>query len=219
MTTTVIQHVLARLKDIGITDVFGVPGDYSFPVNDAICNDSAMRWIGCCNEQNAAYAADGYARIKGIGALCTTYGVGELSALNGIAGAYAEHLPLFHLVGTPNLGTQAARAVMHHTLGNGDYDLFSRMAQPVVCAQAVMTPQNVARETERLIAEARYHRRPVYMAFPADAANQPVLDQAAPLSKPHSDAASLDAAANAIVEALSCARSACVLPGILVART
>jgi indolepyruvate decarboxylase len=219
MTTTVIQHVLARLKDIGVTDVFGVPGDYSFPVNDAICTDPAMRWIGCCNEQNAAYAADGYARIKGVGALCTTYGVGELSALNGIAGAYAEHLPLFHLVGTPNLTTQGTRAVMHHTLGNGDYDMFRRMAEPVVCAQAVMTPQNVARETERLIAEARYHRRPVYMAFPADAANQPVLDQATPLPKPRSHAASLEAAANAIVEALSCARTACVLPGILVART
>ena len=181
MTKTVIQHVLTRLKDISITDVFGVPGDYSFPVNDAICNDPAMRWIGCCNEQNAAYAADGYARIKGVGALCTTFGAGELSALNGIAGAYAEHLPLFHLVGMPNLATQSARAVMRHTFGTGEYDLFRRMAEPVVCAQAVMTPRNVARETERLIAEARYHRRPVFMAFPADAANQPVLDEAAPL--------------------------------------
>ena len=219
MTMTVIQHVLARLKDIGITDVFGVPGDYSFPVNDAICDDPAMRWIGCCNEQNAAYAADGYARIKGVGALCTTFGVGELGALNGIAGAYAEHLPLFHLVGMPSLATQSARAMMHHTLGDGEYDVFRRMSEPVVCAQAVMTPWNVARETERLIAEARYHRRPVYMGFPADAANQPVLDAAAPLPRPRSDPASLEAAANAIVEALSHARSACVLPGILVART
>ena len=66
-----------------------------------------MRWIGCCNELNAAYAADGYARIKGFGAVCTTYGVGELSAINGIAGAYAEHLPLFHLVGAPGMGVQA----------------------------------------------------------------------------------------------------------------
>jgi len=219
MTKTVVQHVLARLRDIGITDVFGVPGDYAFPVNDAICDAPSMRWVGCSNELNAAYAADGYARIKGVGALCTTYGVGELSALNGIAGAYAEHLPLFHLVGTPSLGTQASRAVMHHTLGNGDYDLFRRMAQPVVCAQAVMTPQNVARETERLIAEARYHRRPVYMAFPADTTNQPMLDEAAPLPKPRSDAASLEAAAAAIVAALAAARRACVLPGILVART
>jgi indolepyruvate decarboxylase len=178
MPKTVIEHVLSRLRDIGVTDVFGVPGDYSFTINDAICDDREMRWVGCCNELNAAYAADGYARIKGVAALCTTYGVGELSAINGIAGAYAEHLPVFHLVGTPNVSTQAARALMHHTLGNGEYDLFRRMSEPVVCASAVMTPQNVAFETERLIFEALYHRRPVYMAFPADLAGQPVLGHA-----------------------------------------
>lgn len=218
MTKTVIQHVLARLRAIGVADVFGVPGDYSFPVNDAICNDPDIRWIGCCNELNAAYAADGYARIKGVAALCTTYGVGELSALNGFAGAYAEHLPVFHLVGTPNMATQAAHALTHHTLGNGEYGLFRRMAEPAVCATAVMTPQNVAYETERLIAEALYHRRPVYMAFPADLANQPVLGQAQPVAAPRSDPAALAAAAGAIGAALEGAVSACVVPGILVAR-
>ncbi|WP_407158489.1 thiamine pyrophosphate-binding protein [Bradyrhizobium sp. STM 3557] len=115
-----------------------------------------MRWVGCCNELNAAYAADGYARIRGAAALCTTYGVGELSAINGVAGAYAEHLPVFHLVGSPNMATQAARGPMHHTLGNGEYDLFRRMTEPVVCGHAVMTPQNAVYETERLIAEALY---------------------------------------------------------------
>jgi len=219
MARTVIQHVLDRLKAIGIADVFGVPGDYAFPVNDAICNDPEIRWVGCSNELNAAYAADGYARIKGVAALCTTYGVGELSALNGVAGAYAEHLPVFHLVGTPNMSVQQARAVMHHTLGNGEYDLFRRMSEPVVCAHAVMTPQNAAYETERLIFEALYHRRPVYMAFPADLANQPVLGTAEPIATPQSDPASLKAATAAIVAALSRAKSACVLPGILVART
>jgi indolepyruvate decarboxylase len=64
MTMTVIQHVLARLTDIGVTAVFGVPGDYSFSVSDAICNSRDLRWIGCTNELNAAYAADGYARIR-----------------------------------------------------------------------------------------------------------------------------------------------------------
>jgi indolepyruvate decarboxylase len=85
MTKTVIEHVLSRLRDIGITDVFGVPGDFAFAINDAICNHPGVRWVGCCNELNAAYAADGYARIKGVAALCTTYGVGELSAINGVA--------------------------------------------------------------------------------------------------------------------------------------
>jgi indolepyruvate decarboxylase len=219
MSTTVIQHVLSRLREIGITDVFGVPGDYAFPVNDAICLDPGLRWIGCCNELNAAYAADGYARLKGIGALCTTYGVGELSAINGIAGSYAEHLPVFHLVGMPGAPVQASRALMHHTLGNGEYDLFRRMTEPVVCAHAILTPQNVASETERLIFEALYHRRPVYLGFPADQANQPVLSTAAPLPLPRSDAAALDAAADAISSALEKASSACVLAGILVGRT
>ncbi len=101
---------------------------------------------------------------KATGGVCTTYEVGELSALAGIAGSYSEHLPIFHLVGAPNMSVQAARALMHHTLGNGEYDLFHRMSSPVVCARAILTPQNVAYETERLIAEALYHRRPVYMA-------------------------------------------------------
>jgi indolepyruvate decarboxylase len=219
MTKTVIEHVLSRLRDIGVTDVFGVPGDYAFTINDAICNDREMRWVGCCNELNAAYAADGYARIKGVAALCTTYGVGELSAINGVAGAYAEHLPVFHLVGTPNISTQAARALMHHTLGNGEYDLFRRMSEPVVCASAVMTPQNVAFETERLIFEALYHRRPVYMAFPADLAGQPVLGEVLPIAAPGSNPDMLRAATDAIVAAVDKASSACVLPGILVART
>src|SRR5450755_151168 len=218
MSATVIEHVLARLRAIGITDVFGVPGDYSFSVNDAICNDPKMRWIGCCNELNASYAADGYARLKGMAAVCTTYGVGELSAVNGIAGSYAEHLPVFHLVGTPNMPTQSAHALMHHTLGNGEYDLFRRMAEPVVCGSAVMTPQNVAYETERLIAEALYHRRPVYMAFPADLANHPVASEAQALAPPRSDPSSLDQAVEAIVAELGKAKTACVLPGILVAR-
>ncbi len=216
---TVIQYVLSRLQEIGIADVFGVPGDYSFPVTDAVCNDPNMRWIGCCNELNAAYAADGYARIRGMAALCTTYGVGELSAINGIAGSYAEHLPIFHLVGTPNMGTQSARAIMHHTLGNGEYGLFQKMSEPVVCATAVMTPQNVAMETERLIAAAHYHRRPVYMAFPADCANQPVVSWASPIPAPGSEAQSLNAAVREIVAAITKADRPCFLPGILLART
>jgi len=142
-----------------------------------------------------------------------------LNAINGVAGAYAEHLPVFHLVGTPNISTQAARALMHHTLGNGEYDLFRRMSEPVVCASAVMNPQNVAFETERLIFEALYHRRPVYMAFPADLAGQPMLGDARPIAAPGSNPDTLRAAIDAIVAAVDKASTACVLPGILVTRT
>jgi indolepyruvate decarboxylase len=219
MSQTVIQYVLSRLKQIGVTDVFGLPGDFAFPVNDAICLEPNLRWIGCCNELNAAYAADGYARIKGVGAFCTTYGVGELGALAGVAGSYAEHLPVFHLVGMPNQATQIGRALVHHTLGNGEYDLFFRMTQPVVCGSAVMTPQNVVARTEQLIAEAFYHRRPVYMAFPANLADRPVLGAPmSPIAPPYSDPDALAAAVDAIAAMFDYAQTACILPGIIISR-
>jgi len=218
MSTTVIQHVLSRLRDVGIHDVFGVPGDLSFPLNDALCSGNGPRWIGCSNELNAAYAADGYARVKGAGAVCTTYGVGELSALNAIAGSYAEHLPVFHLVGMPPMPAQQAHSVMHHTLGNGEFDLFRQMSEPVVCASAVMTPQNVAYETERLIYEAFHHLRPVYMAFPADLALQPALGDAWPIGSARSDPVLLKRVIETIASTLEGARTACILPGFLVAR-
>jgi indolepyruvate decarboxylase len=219
MTQTVIQHVLSRLHDLGVKDVFGVPGDYAFPINDAVCNDKRLRWVGCCNELNASYAADGYARIRGMAALNTTYGVGELSAINGIAGAYAEHLPIFHLVGMPARTVQEAHGLVHHTLGNGEFDLFHKMTEPVVCARAIMTPDNCVAETERLIAAALHHRRPVYMAFPFDLANMPVVAGAPTAAAiPQTDPLALNAAVAAIADAVNAAKQACILPGILIPR-
>src|SRR6516225_8565576 len=218
MPQTVIQYVLSRLRQLGVTDVFGVPGDYAFPVNDAICADKNMNYIGSCNEINAAYSADGYARIKGLAAVNTTSGPGELNALSGVCGAYAEHVPIFHLTAQPSRTLQRDRAFVHHTLGNGEFDLFYEMTAPAVCARTIVTPENCIAETERLIAAALYHRRPVYMAFPMDVPDQPVLGQGSPHVLPQSDPKALEKAVNAIVDAVTRAKTAVVLPGILVAR-
>jgi indolepyruvate decarboxylase len=218
MAKTVIQHVLGRLKDIGIDDIFAVAGDFAFPIHDAIVQDPAINYVGCCNELNAAYAADGYARVRGVGAVSTTYGVGELSAISAIGGAYAENVPVFHLTGMPTTTAQHKRQLVHHTLGNGEFDFFAKMAGPVVCAQAIMTPQNAVYETERLIAMAFYHRRPVYMAIPVDVADQEVLGSAQPLDLPRSNPDNVKAATDAIVSALDSAGTACILPGWLVKR-
>jgi indolepyruvate decarboxylase len=219
MGRTVVQYVLDRLKREGIRDVFGVPGDYSFPLNDAICGDPDLRWVGCCNELNAAYAADGYARIRGLSALCTTYGVGELSALCGVAGSYTEHLPVFHLVGMPNTLTQRERRLVHHTLGNGEFDLFAKMAQPAVCAGAILTRENVAPEMERLVGAALSHRQPVYIAIPADQAEAEaeVFDVPAPPS-PRSDPETLAEAVACVAERLDRADRVVVLAGYLTHR-
>src|SRR5258708_12197542 len=101
MAKTVIQHVLGRLKDIGIDDIFAVAGDFAFPIHDAIVQDPRISYLGCCSERNAAYAADGYARVPGVGPLSTTYGVGQLNAPTAVAGAHPENAPVFHLTSMP----------------------------------------------------------------------------------------------------------------------
>lgn len=153
-----------------------------------------------------------------MGAVTTTYGVGELSAISAVAGSYAEHLPVFHLTGMPNLATQADRALVHHTLGNGEVELFRSMADIVVGASAIITPANVVFETERLIGEALYNRRPVYLAFPADVVNEPILASPPPQTLPISNPSALAAATDAVAHALNEAATACVLPGLLLDR-
>ncbi|MTC75274.1 alpha-keto acid decarboxylase family protein [Providencia sp. wls1919] len=220
MMKTVIEYVLERLQALGINEVFGVAGDYAFPIEDAVCESGSLRWIGNCNELNAAYAADGYARIKGVAALSTTFGVGELSALNGLAGSYAEHLPVFHLVGMPASGVQKNHRLVHHTLGNGDFDVFYQMSQHLSCAHAILTPENCIDETERLIAAALKERRPVYMGFPSDYAVMPVIANGKhkKAESQKSDTQSLNAAVNAILDKLNASQQACIIPGILTAR-
>ena len=219
MTRTVIDYLLGRLKQLGIRDIFGVPGDYAFPINDAICNDEELRWVGCCNELNAAYAADGYARMKGMAALCTTFGVGELSALCGLAGSYAEHNLVFHIVGMPNMATQNKHAIVHHTLGDGKFDIFMNMTTPVVCAKTMLTPENCIPETERVIADALENHRPAYIAIPGDFVNKPALPMPVPSIMPaKSDPKALEEAVSTIVDKISRANTACIIPGIFVDR-
>ncbi|KAG0269614.1 hypothetical protein DFQ27_002835 [Actinomortierella ambigua] len=220
--TSVAQYVLNRLYKLGIKDVFGVVGDYAFPVQDAICADQKMRWIGSCSEFNAAFSADGYARIHGMAAISTTFGVGELSAINGIAGAFAENLPVFHLVGMPSTTVQKEKRLVHHTFGNGEFNHYYTMAQSVVCASAILSPENCVAETERLITTAMRERRPVYMGFPSDLAKMPVINNAKrPLDSPAShasDPAVLEAAVAAITEVVSASKTACILPGVQLSR-
>jgi len=82
----IATYLFTRLKQLGVDSVHGLPGDYNLVALDYLPS-CGLNWVGNCNELNAGYAADGYARIKGIAAVITTFGVGELSLLNAIAGA------------------------------------------------------------------------------------------------------------------------------------
>ena len=116
------EYVVERLAQIGIKRAFGVPGDFNLELLDFFeAKPDKVEFIGCCNELNASYAADGYARVSPakMGCLITTFGVGELSSMNGQAGAYAERVPIIHIVGVPSTKLSKVGAVLHHTLGDG----------------------------------------------------------------------------------------------------
>ena len=128
-------YLACRLVQIGITDVFAVPGDSNLTLLDHLIAEPGLNLIGCCNELNAGYAADGYARSRGVGACVLTFTVGGLSALNAIAGAYSENLPLICIVGGPNSNYYGANPCLHHTIGLPDFSQELRCFEPVTCHQ------------------------------------------------------------------------------------
>ncbi|KAI9054832.1 hypothetical protein LZ554_001977 [Drepanopeziza brunnea f. sp. 'monogermtubi'] len=159
-------YLWKRLASLGIEHVFGVPGDfnsrnrlwrYSMTLLDQIYDVPELKWLGTCNELNGAYAADGYTRIKGVpGALLTTYGVGELSVMNGVAGAYAEHAGMIHIVGMTSRPLHKMRAMVHHTMEPG-------MDHAIYIDDATM-----AEEIDRVIIEGVKSRLPVFIYIPTD---------------------------------------------------
>jgi indolepyruvate decarboxylase len=182
--TTVAGYLLTRLAEAGLASVFGVPGDYNLGIVDAVAERAGLAWIGMTTEQGAGYAADSYARLRGLGALVTTFGVGELSALNAVAGAYAESVPVVHIVGTPALAAREAGPTLHHNLPGRDYGHFARMAAEVTAAQADLRPDTAPEEIDRVLSTALRTSRPVYLTIPADVAGIPVLAPTGRLPEP-----------------------------------
>ena len=224
MSKTVIQYVLGRLKDHGVADVFGIPGDYVYPVLDAILDDPDLEWRGNCNELNAGYSADGYARTKGLGAFCTTYG-SELGSYLAMAGAYGEFSPTIMMTGFPSTTQQASGESWHHMLGKHEYSLFNDMGRPMTAggdAVAILTPENCVEEFERVLAAVLYHKQPGILAFPGDLVHQPIVNttvpEGIPLKDPQSDPAALAQAVDSIVEMMSKAKKTCAVPGIMARR-
>lgn len=216
----VTTYLLDRLAAAGVDRIFGVPGDFTLALLDDVAEHPSIEWVGCANELGAGYAADGYARIRGLSVVCTTFGVGELSAINAIAGSFAEHVPVIHVVGSPATATQAAGRATHHTLGDGDFGHFARMAAEVTHARAELSVENAGDEIDRVIRETLAERRPGYLLIPADVAKAPLP---APSGAPivHEDATDPAVLADlraAVDDALHDATSIAVLADILVQR-
>lgn len=182
-TVTVGQYLALRLRELGVRHIFGLPGDFNLALIDEMLRVEGVEWVGTTNELNASYAADGYARLsRGPAALVTTYGVGELSAINGVAGSYAENVPVVHIVGMPSTVAQDSRQLLHHSLADGDFDHFLRAAAEVTAATVVVREEGASSTIDRALLTAITQSRPIYIGVPRDVSDAPV--SARPLERP-----------------------------------
>lgn len=177
---------------------------------------NGLKWVGNCNELNAGYAADGYARIKGVSALVTTFGVGELSAVNAIAGAYSEYVPIVHIVGYPSTLSQRDGALLHHTLGNGDFTVFSRMSKEISCAVSMLNNiHEVTTLIDNAIRECILQSRPVYISLPTDMVQKKVdgdrLNTPLDLSYPPNEQEREDYVVDVVLKYLHAAKNPVIL--------
>ncbi|KAG7027885.1 Pyruvate decarboxylase 1 [Cucurbita argyrosperma subsp. argyrosperma] len=167
-------HLARRLVQIGITDLFTVPGDFNLTLLDHLIDEPRLTNVGCCNELNAGYAADGYARARGVGACVVTFSVGGLSVLNAIAGAYSENLPVICIVGGPNSNDYGTNRILHHTIGLPDFSQELRCFQTVTCYQAVVNHLEDAHELiDTAISTALKESKPVYISISCNLAGLP----------------------------------------------
>lgn len=202
MQTTVGEFLIDRLKAIGITEIIGVPGDFNLSFLEQIRDAEGFRFVGACNELNAAYAADGYARQRGVGALLTTYGVGELSALNGIAGSRAEHVPVVSISGAPPQYATEYRWNLHHSLADGDFANMLDSFSPFTEVAVRITPMNAVEEIDRALHACLREKRPVHIQLPSDITHLTIEVPDEPFSRTlaPSDPERLDAAVKRVLE-------------------
>lgn len=213
MKQTIGEFLLRRLEEAGIRHLFGVPGDYNLEFMQQCEDRGKPAWIGNCNELNASYATDAYARINGIGALTVTHGVGALSAINGIGGAYCEHVPVICIDGSLPLRAIERGDLMHHTMADREKGNLLRVFSEVTAAQARLYPDNAAAEIDRLILTAWRKKLPVYMELPSDIAflQVEVPDSSLELKMPSSDQENLRNCSTMILERLRGAKSPALL--------
>ena len=191
------DYLIARLMECGVRDVFGIPGDYVLAFYAKLA-ESKLRLVGCTREDCAGFAADAYARVNGIGAVCVTYCVGGLNLCNPVAGAYAEKSPVVVISGAPGLRERVNNPLLHHRVKDfrTQFDVFRRLT---VASTDLTDPSTAFREIDRVLDAVMRYKRPGYIELPRDMVGVvPGTSYPATLPRPTSDA---DALAEAVAEA------------------
>lgn len=213
------SFLAGRLVEIGVTHVFGVPGDFNLTLLDQFVAKEGLETIWTCNELNAGYAADGFCRARGVGAAVFTYCVGGLSIINAAAGCYSEDLPVLFISGGPNSNDFATNHVIHHTTGLPDLKQQYRAFKEFTCAAVVV--QHLAdahHQIDYAISEMLKHRKPAYIEIACNLAGMKhpsFTDPPIPISVawPHTNEASLVGAVDAVAVELASAVKPVLLGG------
>ena len=215
MKIAIGDYILKRLKELNIKHIIGEPGDFNLEFLEQISEDKDIEFVGMSNELNAAFAADGYANENGISALMTTYSVGDLNALGGIAGSVAEHRPIIIISGTPPLFAMRERKMTHHTLADGDYENVRRAMNEFVDDSVLITHENARYEIDRLIERAVTYSKSVNIELPSNIAylDIEIEEDLKPIEKKKtkSDEERLEAAAKKIAQRFENAKNPVVL--------
>ncbi len=207
---TVATYLNKRLKEIGVSHVFAIPGDYIadwvMTLDDDATNAGLIR-VHPNNEMTATYAADGYGRATPdtVGCVAFTYGVGAINSAQAVGGAFVEKVPLVVINGSPSVAqyhSQRDQGVLYHHMLDGshsDLRIFREVtAMAVRIDNPAMAPDLIDAALRTCITESQ----PVYIeiahttsALPcAPVPSTPLVPTPAPI-----DEASLAEAANAVL--------------------
>jgi len=210
---TVSSYLIHQLHARGVRHVFGVPGDYVLGFfHELVCSD--LKLINTSDEQSAGFAADAYARVNGLGAVCITYCVGGLKVTNPTAQAFAEKSPVVVISGAPGRNERIKTALLHHRVR--DFDTQLKIFEQITVASAVIDdPQTACREIDRVLNETARYKRPVYIELPRDMISVPVAQHRQPREemKP-SNAEALEAALEETAAIINAAKQPVIIAGV-----
>jgi TPP-dependent 2-oxoacid decarboxylase len=165
------EYLIQRLHDHGVRHVFGIPGDYVLGFYDQLAK-SKLKTITTCDEQGAGFAADAYARMRGLGAVCVTYCVGGLKVANTTAEAFAEKSPVVVISGAPGIKEREKNPLLHHKVR--EFDTQKKVFDQLTVASTVLSdPQTAFQEIDRVLHAAVRFKRPVYIELPRDLVSVP----------------------------------------------
>ena len=210
---SIAKYLIERLYAGGVRHVFGVPGDYVLSFLHEL-EQSPLQVINTCDEQGAGFAADAYARLGGLGAVCITYCVGGLKVANTTAQAFAEKSPVVVISGAPGTGERVKNPLLHHRVRDFDTQL-KVFEQLTVAATVLNDPQTAFREIDRVLTAALRYKRPVYIELPRDIIGAPGLPAHTPAAvEEGSDPEALREAVQEAARMINAARQPVLIAGV-----